>query len=263
MNLGKQPCTHCTVYSYECTYDQPSNRRRNPAPAYVEALESRLQKAQVLLNTIAPGVNLADPQFDNQSIDQIITLSRSQNSTQSEVSSRTRDAPDENPQMQSIVEATGSLDQDDQGNWDYHGNSSSFVFMHKLRSQFGTMAIPDPRIPIFHRSTFSHLVESPTSVASSRAERSYSPASELPDRETAIQLCTNALDIACALMGFMHKPKFWSRLDELYDTVPDRYTNANIQFLPLLYMAMAVGCLFAPSDDGKPESQHQIAAQQG
>ncbi|KAL2833987.1 hypothetical protein BJY01DRAFT_253274 [Aspergillus pseudoustus] len=31
---GKQPCTHCTFYSYDCTYDQPSNRRNNPASPF-------------------------------------------------------------------------------------------------------------------------------------------------------------------------------------------------------------------------------------
>jgi hypothetical protein len=58
---GKSPCTHCQVYSYECTYDKPSNRRRNPAPQYIEALENRLHLAETLLRKFIPDVDLADP----------------------------------------------------------------------------------------------------------------------------------------------------------------------------------------------------------
>jgi hypothetical protein len=65
---GKQPCTHCTVYSYECTYDQPSNRRRNPAPQYIEALEKRLQKAEAILRSVLPGLDLDDPKYDARSV---------------------------------------------------------------------------------------------------------------------------------------------------------------------------------------------------
>ncbi|RMZ84408.1 hypothetical protein DV738_g652, partial [Chaetothyriales sp. CBS 135597] len=61
---GKQPCTHCTVYSYDCTYDQPSNRRRNPAPQYIEALEQRLHKAEALLRRLAPDLDIDDPNLD-------------------------------------------------------------------------------------------------------------------------------------------------------------------------------------------------------
>ncbi|KAK9450788.1 fungal-specific transcription factor domain-containing protein [Limtongia smithiae] len=61
---GKQPCTHCTVYSYECTYDQPSNRRRNPGPIYIHQLESRLQQSSAVLQALLPGVDIFRQGFD-------------------------------------------------------------------------------------------------------------------------------------------------------------------------------------------------------
>ncbi|KAK9459915.1 fungal-specific transcription factor domain-containing protein [Lipomyces oligophaga] len=61
---GKQPCTHCTVYSYDCTYDQPSNRRRNPAPFYISQLESRLQQSNTVLQALLPGVDIFSNGFD-------------------------------------------------------------------------------------------------------------------------------------------------------------------------------------------------------
>ncbi|KAJ6142449.1 hypothetical protein N7471_001902 [Penicillium samsonianum] len=73
---GKQPCTHCTVYSYECSYDQPSNRRHNPAPQYVEALETRLSKAQAFLRTVRSDVNLNDPQLDVHATEQILAAQK-------------------------------------------------------------------------------------------------------------------------------------------------------------------------------------------
>lgn len=57
---GKQPCTHCTVYSYDCTYDQPSNRRRNPPPQYIEALEQKLTRVQAVLHRLAPTLDTSD-----------------------------------------------------------------------------------------------------------------------------------------------------------------------------------------------------------
>ncbi len=48
----------------ECTYDKPSNRRRNPAPQYIEALEHRLQRAEMLLRKVMPDVDLSDPSLE-------------------------------------------------------------------------------------------------------------------------------------------------------------------------------------------------------
>lgn len=247
---GKQPCTHCTVYSYECTYDQPSNRRRKPAPAYIEALESRLQKAEAILRTALPGVKLDDPKFDAHSIDQIIDSSKrtkaSGNSPDREA--RPSAGDDDDAQLQTMVEGTGSLDLDEQGHWDYHGTSSGFTFMRHLRAQFGDLTVPDPPISYAKSRATSHLVDSPQSASSSNFDRGSSPAPELPDKDKAMQLCRNALEVACALMRFVHKPSFYGKVVKIFETNPDNYTNADMKFLPLLLMVMAVGCLFGETE---------------
>ena len=46
-----------------------------------------------------------------------------------------------------------------------------------------------------------------------------------------------------------HRPTFFKRLDRIYNTDPDQYTNADTQFLPLLYVVMAVGCMFAKTEN--------------
>lgn len=242
-----------TEFVSECTYDQPSNRRRNPAPAYIEALESRLQKAEAILRTFLPGVNLEDPKYDAHGIDQIIDSARSSKPSVQPSTKETRPnaTPDDDAQLQTMVEGTGSLDLDDQGHWDYHGNSSGFTFMRNLRAQFGDLFVPDPRIPYSKSSAMSHLIESPKSTSSSPYDFSIPQTAELPDRDTAMKLCRNTLEVACALMRFVHKPYFYSKVGRIFDTDPDNYTNTDTQFLPLLYVVMAVGCLFAQTEDTK------------
>ncbi|ANB12971.1 Asg1p [Sugiyamaella lignohabitans] len=60
---GKQPCTHCSVYSYECTYDQPSNRKKAPDGLKTE---TKLKCAESVLEQLLPGVDIYSPTFDLQ-----------------------------------------------------------------------------------------------------------------------------------------------------------------------------------------------------
>jgi hypothetical protein len=248
------PLASPTEVVLECTYDQPSNRRRNPAPAYIEALECRLQKAEVILRSVLPAINLDDPKFDAHGVDQLIDSSRHANSSLQPTAAEPKPnvAQDEDAQLQTMVEGTGSLDLDDQGHWDYHGNSSGFTFMRNLRAQFGDLAVPDPRVPLAKSRAICHIIESPKSASSSSYGINLPLAAELPDRETTMQLCRNALEVACALMRFVHKPRFYGKVNRIFDT--ENYTNSDTQFLPLLHVVMAVGCLFAQAGDTKLDS---------
>ncbi|RMZ88666.1 hypothetical protein DV736_g4116, partial [Chaetothyriales sp. CBS 134916] len=215
---GKQPCTHCTVYSYDCTYDQPSNRRRNPAPQYIEALEQRLQKAEAILRKVLPDLNLDDPKFDAH-------------------------GPGEEDVIRPMVDRVGSLDLDDQGNWDFHGHSSGFAFMRKFRAQFGEQYLPFP--PNLRSRNMNYLLESPRSVHSSPFDSNASATIDLPSKEVAIELCRNALDDCCALMRPVHRPTFFRRLHSIYETEPEQYSSQQLKFLPVLYVVMGLGCLFS------------------
>lgn len=259
-----------SIYTYhlvECTYDKPSNRRRNPGPAYVEGLESRLQKAEAILRTVLPGLNLDDPRFDAHGVEQTIDSSRTDRSEGQRSKIATTDASavqDDDAQLQTMVQGTGSLDLDDQGHWDYHGNSSGFTFMRNLRAQFGDLYVPHPRTLHSKNRAVSHLIETPKSPSSSSYDFHLVPAADLPSRDTAMQLCRNSLEIACALMRFVHKPNFYGKVARIFDTDPDHYTNTETQFLPLLYVVMAVGCLFDQADDTSVGIQgYESAVEQG
>jgi hypothetical protein len=229
----------------ECTYDQPSNRRRNPAPQYIEALETRLHKAEAILRSVLPGIDFDDPKYDARGIEQLIASSTA---NQPRVSKSDRIKAEDDAQIQTMVDRTGSLDLDDQGHWDFHGHSSGFAFMRKFRSQFGDTLMVDPRIPASHYTrNISQILESPKSSISSPYDHS-TPATDLPPREVAMELCRNSLDDCCSLMRPLHRPSFFHKVSKLYDTDPDQYTNAETRFLPLFYVVLALGCLFAKTE---------------
>jgi hypothetical protein len=163
-----------------------------------------------------------------------------------------------------MVEGTGSLELDDHGHWDYHGNSSGFTFMRNLRAQFGDLFVPDPRIPYSKSSAVSYLIESPKSASAASYDFGIPQTTELPDRDTAMKLCRNTLEVACALMRFVHKPRFYGKVARIFDTDPDHYTNTDTQFLPLLYVVMALGCLFAQTEDTKLDAcGYEVAIERG
>ncbi|RMZ77350.1 hypothetical protein DV737_g4415, partial [Chaetothyriales sp. CBS 132003] len=214
------------IQKRHCTYDQPSNRRRNPAPQYIEALEQRLQKAEAILRKLLPDLDLDDAKFDVHGVDQLI---------------QKEDA------IRPMVDRVGSLDLDDQGNWDFHGHSSGFAFMRKFRAQIGEQYLPFP--PNLRSRSMNHLLESPLSVHSSPFDSNASAAIDLPSKEVAIELCQNTLDDCCALMRPVHRPTFFRRLHSIYETEPEQYSSQQLKFLPVLYVVMGLGCLFSRPDN--------------
>jgi hypothetical protein len=250
---GKIPCTHCTVYSYgtdfvchysteegqepeqpkpkkpklkpisnsqhsqesDCTYDQPSNRRRNPAPQYIEALESRVQRAETLLRAVFPGVDLNDPNIDtliHQQLGKIKTEALENSSTDKSEDPNVQDA-----QLRSMIESTGQLDLDESGYWDFHGGSSGTVFIKRMREQFGGLLGNDHSAPLFPRIPRPPLVtsmfDSPRSSTDSPYDAGLPNTVDLPSRETAKVLCNDSLERACSLLRFVHQPTFYEMVD--------------------------------------------------
>ncbi|KAJ5620096.1 hypothetical protein N7510_004080 [Penicillium lagena] len=228
---GKQPCTHCTVHSYECTYDHPSSRRHNTTPQYVEALETRLQKAEILLRAALPDVNLDGPQLDLHTTEQKIAAHM-----------------EEDGLLDAKVDSSGLLDRDDRGHWDYHESTSCPMFVRRLRKQLGAMEVPGPMSQA--KIMITKMLESPNSTSESLQDTVPPLTHYLPSRATARRLCNNALDDACSLMRFVHEPSFLANFDRIYDTPQEQFGNEETEFLPLLYIVMAVGCLFSDDEAG-------------
>ena len=187
-----------------------------------------------------PGVDIDDPKFDAHSAEQIVQTAKSKKAAPV---SETRDDGHITP----MVDRVGSLDLDDHGNYDFHGHSSGFAFMRKFRAQFGEQYLPYP--PSISRRNIVQMLESPRSAQSSPFDTNASATMDLPPKGAAIELCRNAIDDCFALMRPLHRPTFFRRLHAIYDTDPDHYTTEHLKFLPLLYVVMGLGCLFAKSED--------------
>jgi hypothetical protein len=258
--------------SADCTYDQPSNRRRNPAPQYIETLETRLHKAEALLKVLAPEISLDDPRFDTLNPEKLIRLLRSdKDNLPIAVKPTSGSVADANPEggeeslLETMVESSGSLDRDDQGHWDYHGHSSGIFFIQRLRKQFGDLALPELQ-PISSPGPgpMSQIFDSPKSQSESPQDSGSYATHDLPPRAVAWRLCRSTLDHACVLMRFVHEPSFSAMFDRIYDTPHDQYTNEENTFLPLLYVVLAVGCLFSDRmEDNQMTTDYRNAIDQG
>ncbi|KAF2837783.1 hypothetical protein M501DRAFT_920741, partial [Patellaria atrata CBS 101060] len=267
---GKQPCTHCTVYSYECTYDQPSNRRRNAAPQYVEALENQLKRAKAMLSILIPNVDLTDPSLDTSIAQGNFPNLRSQVGGLL-AHNAPRPAPERPPlvaeassdaQLESMVQQTGQLDLDEQGHWDYHGHSSGLSFVRRMREQLGDIVGPEGQgTPFMKSRPYSQVLDSPKSSAESPMD-AQSAAIDLPSREIAKAICEHALNDASALLPVVHQPTFFKAMDQFYDTPPEQYSNRENSFLPLLYAVLALGTLFA-TEESKRSSGYESAIHEG
>lgn len=259
--------------SAECTYDQPSNRRRNPAPQYVENLEHRVHRAETLLHILIPNLDLNDPGIDAAVRQGWIPGAPGKGdpgAAQEATQPRSTPAPtaDKKPdaQLESMVRAVAQLDMDEQGHWDYHGHSSGLSFVRRMREQLGDLMGPDTMPGPFVKSRpMSQVLDSPRSSAESpMGEPSPATSTELPPKETARTLCVYAVNDAAALLRMVHQPTFWNGFERLYNVPADQYTNDDNSFLPLFYSAIALGCLFGKDDDGIINREgYESAIQQG
>jgi hypothetical protein len=254
---GKQPCTHCSVYSYECTYDKPSNRRRNPAPQYIEALEGRLQRAETLLRKFMPDVDLADPNLD-PSVQQEF-VNREQARARAAKMPTTANAPpssssSNDAQLMSMIDSAGQLDIDDKGGWDFHGISSGTVFLKRMKDHFRGKLGPSTKLSFLPRQEKPSGLTTldPPTPAGMSPFSSVSNYAELPPKDVTRNLCYYSLSCATCLVRIVHVPSFYEKLDKIYDRPLDSLNSEETHFLGLVYSVLALGCMYNTLDGSSP-----------
>ncbi|KUI62281.1 Activator of stress genes 1 [Cytospora mali] len=245
---GKQPCTHCSVYSYECTYDKPSNRRRNPAPQYIEALENKLARAESLLRKFIPDVDLNDPNLDPAIQQEFQNRERQRLQAAKLRQDDVKKTEQKEARIMSMIETIGQLDLTEGGGWDFRGTSSGAVFLGRMKDHFRGMLGYD------YQSTFLPRpnqipgllkLDSPQSTSvSTPSDSKHLSVYNLPPKERARQLSYCALHCATALLRIVHVPSFFERFERLYEKPAENYDMEDNRFLGLLYAAMAVGCMY-------------------
>lgn len=290
---GKQPCTHCTVFTYgmlhtncvfvladpvsqDCTFDQPSTRRRNPGPQYVDGLESRLQKAEALLALIIPNLDLNDPAIDvavkqgfipglKGNMSDLVKARQqrpdvkvSNENTTSDIEGAVKDTS-----IESMVRAVGQIDLDEHGKWDYHGHSSGLSFVRQIREQLGDIMGPQTvSTPFVKCHPATHTIRSSTLAGDVDSDTgAQDKPVPLPSLEFARPLCENAINEIAVLLRVVHCPTFWASFDRIYSRSRVQYTEEDHRFLPLLYSVLAVGTVFGNDSEIDYESTIASATQ--
>jgi hypothetical protein len=165
--------------------------------------------------------------------------------------------------LEAMVKATGQLDLDEEGNWDYQGHSSGLSFMRGLR-QFDDMfqITPDQSPSLRHRN-MSQDLPSPTSTSYTGSHTVSPSGVALPDKEQARILCNNAIIEYSAMLRVVHLPTFNKQLDRVYELSPEDYGTAEHTFLPLLYAVIALGKLFSEDTHGSDAAGYNALTDEG
>lgn len=215
---GKQPCIHCTVYSYVCTYDQPNIRNKNlnvPPPQSQPLLAAAQVKNLKLLKNISNNVinnnliicqniiNLLVPKLKINCLDSIVfDFDKFQKAVSYSDSKNGEVNLQEIQNIYNDVDDTQSIE------------SSSPTYLVKRDS-------------ILNEDLEIKLI--------------------LPSKETALQLIYTTWDKACVLFRFYHRPSLLEEVDLIYALEPNNYGDRQQKFLPFLYSILACGSLFSKS----------------
>ena len=258
----------------ECSYDQPSNRRRNPPPMFLETMDKKVRRAESILQLCFPGVLLDDPRFDallQQSNAPVPDLQSVLAQFHSRDSSAATSAPHREPDsdLESMITSKGALDQNENGEYNYFGASSGFNFLRRMSEEFGELVSPkreNDSLPASRGSKdktnrmSSVIMNLPGRPKLDSPSEHGSSIGDLPSRDKARRLVQYALDDACAIIPCVHQPSFFSSFHRIYNLDFEEYNTQDHRFLPLLYVVMALGCLFAKDEDSELERRGYISA---
>jgi hypothetical protein len=242
------------ITSTDCTYDQQSTPKRYSGNQYIEMLENKLQRMETLFRAILPHIDVDDPNLDASGLHQMPAIDRDRGHQIQTTQATSALAPldirsdeaERDSLLETILEAAGRLDLDDQGRWDYYGHSSGPAFLRRLGEQFEGLVGPEIGKNPFLR--IRPIPDVPWSSEDFALSADLADISVLPSKELARELVSNALDDACALMRFVHRPTFDRMFYRIYEVNPENYGDEDGKFLSLFYSVMALGCLFSKSE---------------
>lgn len=231
---GKQPCTHCTVYSYECSYDQPSLRRRNAGNQYVESLEQRLRAMKTIFKTFLPQVDLNDL---NVPIDEDWALQR--NALTKSISN-----DDDQTSVGKMVDGLGGMHVDENGYKEFRGESAGATFMEHIRREvkdlMGQSGSQNSRpAEIFLPSASAPIYVPISSPMDSTSE------TVLPARVRAKELVDSCFEQAASSYSIFHRPSFDEAFERLYSNDMESLVGEELKFMVLLLLTCAVGHTYA------------------
>lgn len=228
---GKQPCIHCTVYSYNCTYDQPNIRNKKnsgiPVPAgnlsianvnalnaqqTTPGLHNNLVLSQNIINLMLPKLKLNLFEESN-----LFNFDRFQKTI--------RYLQHRNP-------------------------------LHVTLSDISDLYL-DNSTPITSPSVVDKI-DHPSTSSNDDNALGREIKIILPSKAEAIRLIHTTWYKACVLFRFYHRPSLLEELDLLYILDPLNYTDRQQKFLPFLYSVLACGLLFSRLSGGNTSNNDTL-----
>jgi hypothetical protein len=157
-------------------------------------------------------------------------------------------------QLRSMIESTGQLDLDKWGRCNFRGGSSEKVFVRLMGEQLKDVLGAGQVLAKISRDPSMLTFNIPKSATECPSDFGLPNTIGLPSREVAKALCSDALGCPCCLLRFIHQPSFYKMFDRVYDIPAKDFCDDENRHLPLLYMILALGCLFhsGPVDDTTP-----------
>ncbi|SCU86426.1 LAME_0D06084g1_1 [Lachancea meyersii CBS 8951] len=254
---GQQPCIHCTVYSYECTYNQPSKRA-----SASQLVSSNLPSKTDGSDSLGPAG--ASPYSRTQRSGLGPARVPSKNA-QMQVLSKYRALfgqlfpqlpPIETLDVSAFVKALSKSDSFKKAVQDVtkeHHFSSTQDKPYDSESP-GTTTGTATATP----ELLADAIEGIDGSIQSNEGREIKII--LPPKSVALHFIHVTWEQCCVLFRFYHRPSFIASLDKLYETDPHEYSHDQMHFLPLCYSVMAVGALFSKSAQKTSGTSPEAAA---
>lgn len=153
-----------------------------------------------------------------------------------------------------MIDSVGELDIDDKGGWNFHGISSSSVFLKRMKEHLRGKLGPSTKLPFTSRSERPQGLTNldPPTPSGQSPFSSVSNYAELPSKEVTRNLCYYSLSCATCLVRIVHVPSFYEKLDKIYDRPVDSLNQEETHFLALVYSVLALGCMYDSLDGSSP-----------
>lgn len=267
---GKQPCIHCTVYNYECTYNQPTRRSAGGGSGSGANGNGHNTSSSLQGTTTAGTGNSEYASGQNSGVGGAHSQHKKHSMTKTKQIHIRLSKYEE--LFKELFPDLGDIDSIDIPTFSrLFGNMTKDLNMAEMVREYRLIA-PTEVTPIVTRDTPDTTPQGSTS----NGAHHYGGAIEsvdgsiqshegkeikiiLPPKPIAIQFIKSTWENCCVLFRFYHRPSFIRQLDLLYETDPQNYTHEQMQFLPLCYAVMAVGALFTKTLNKMNDSDQHTA----
>lgn len=235
---GRQPCIHCTVYSFRCTYDEPNirNKRTTAIPKPAEPNVAALQvAAQAAAATGTRNYSLNGVPIDSLPTKNLVIAQQIIGTLL--------------PKLQiNLFDQNVKFDLDRFQKATQYTELKQSLISSGLNEIADLMQDPNANIPLALAPTQAHPKRLSISLQSDDSAVPPSPCEiklDLPSKERTLELIFTTWTKACVLFRFYHRPSLLEEIDLLYSLDPSQYGDRQQKFLPFLYSSLACGSLFS------------------